>query len=84
MQVGVHHAEDGGIVVHVADSDRNLFKPRQLTCCPAPVAADDLVIAVSIRAAKDRLQHAVLFDAFHQLGHFLVLPHLKRVIRECF
>ena len=47
-----------------------------------PVSGHDLIAAFLAGPHDDRDNHAILFDALDCLFHFLIVSHLKRMIRE--
>lgn len=47
-----------------------------------PVSGHNLIAAFLAGPHDGRDNHAILFDALDCLPHFLIVPHLKRVVRE--
>src|SRR6202008_1180093 len=52
-------------IVELADDDRDFVQPRALRRAPAALAGDDLVVP-TMRADKDRLEHAARRNRLRQ------------------
>lgn len=70
------------VPVQVADQNRHGIQTGLLTGVFAPVSGHNLIAAFLAGPHNSRNNHAILFDALDCLPHFLIVPYLKRVVRE--
>ena len=83
MEIRVYHKQNSGIIIHIADDDRQGFQPGKLGGVLSAVPGDDLV-AVTVRAwaCNQRRKHTVLLHAFHRALHGFIIQNLKGVVFE--
>ena len=77
LEVGVHHHDDGGVIVQFPDNDGDGVQPCQFCGVVAAVAGDDLIPAVLVRAHDEGIGNAHLPDALYGLRHSIVIQHLE-------
>ena len=82
MKIAVHHEQNSGIIIHVADNDRQRIQPGKLCSVLTAVPGDDLVATFRAWAGNQRRQHTVLFYAFHRALHGFIIQNLKGVVLE--
>jgi len=82
LEIAVHHEQNSGIIIHVADNDRQGIQPGKLCSVLAAMPGDDLVATFRAWACNQRRQHAVLLYAFHRALHGLVIQDLKGMVFE--
>ncbi len=80
MEIRVHHEQNSGIIVHVADNDRQRIQPGKLGGVLTAVPGDDLIATLRAGTGNQRRQHAVLFHALHRALHGLIIQNLKGVV----
>ena len=80
LEVTVHHDNDGFIIGQLPDDAGHRGQARQFRRQLAPVARHHLITAVRHRPHQHGGENAPLPDALHHLLHFLVHPHLERVV----
>ena len=61
LEIAVHHEQNGGIIIHLTDDNRQGIQPRKLCSVLAAVPGDDLVATFRAWAGNQRRQHTVLF-----------------------
>ena len=67
LEIAIHHEQNrGGIIIHIADNDRQGVQSGKLCSVLTAVPGDDLVATFRAWAGNQRRQHTVLFDAFHR------------------
>ena len=83
LKIAVYHEQNGGIVIHITDDNRQGVQPGKFRRILTAVPGDDLV-AVTIRAwaGNQRSQHTVLCDTLHRPGHGFIVQYLERVVDE--
>ena len=77
LEVGVHHHDNGGVIVQFPDNDRDGIQSRQFRGMMAPVAGDDLIPAVWVRAHDEGISYTHLPDALHRLRHGVIVQHFE-------
>ena len=80
LEIAVHHDNDGFIVGQLPDDAGHRGQFRQLRRKLAAVAGHHLITAVRHGPHQHGRENTALPDALHHLLHFLVHPHLKRVV----
>jgi len=82
LEIAIHHEQNGGIIIHVADNDRQGVQSGKLCSVLTAMPGDDLVATFRAWACNQRRKHAVLFYAFHRALHGLIIQDLKGVVFE--
>ena len=78
----VRHEQNCGIIIHVADNDRQGIQPGKLCSVLAAMPGDDLIATFRAWAGNQRRKHTVLFYTLYSALHGLVVQNLKGVVLE--
>ena len=65
LEIAIHHEQNCGIIIHVADNDRQGVQSSKLCSVLTAVPGDDLIATLRAWAGDQRRQHAVLLYAFY-------------------
>ena len=82
MEIAIHHEQNGGIIIHLTDDDRQGFQPGKLRGVLTAVPGDDLVATFRAWAGDQRRQHTVLLYALYGALHGFIVQDLKGVVFE--
>lgn len=80
LDIGIHHVDDGLVVINIPHLHLNFVQPCKLRCMKASVPGDDLIATLGAGAHRQVCKYAVFLDAVHQLLHIFIVTHLERVI----
>ena len=79
LAVGIHHQNNGGVIVHIAHNAGHGVHSGALAGVAAAVPGYNFIPAVPARTNDGGRHHAIFFDAVHHLVHFIIVTHLKRM-----
>ena len=82
LDIGIHHVDDGLVVINIPHLHFDFVQPCKLRCMKAPVPGDDFIATLGTGANRQVCKYAVLLDAVHQLLHIFIVTHLEGVIDE--
>ena len=80
LQVGIHHQDNGSIIVKLTDDNRRGFHPSQLSGVAS--AGYNLIFTIRHGTGNKRKQNTVFADALHRVHHGFIVDHLERMIFE--
>ena len=82
LKIAVYHEQNSGIIIHIADNDRQGVQSGKLCSVLTAMPGDDLVATFRAWACNQRRKHAVLFYTFHRALHGLIIQNLKGMVFE--
>ena len=82
LDIGIHHVDDGLVVINIPHLHFDFVQPCKLRCMKAPVSRDDFIATLGTGANGQVGKYAIFLDAVHQLLHIFIVSHLERVIDE--
>ena len=82
LDIGIHHVDDGLVVINIPHLHFDFVQPCKLRCMEAPVPGNDFIATLGAGAHRQVGKYAVFLDAVHQLLHIFIVTHLERVIDE--
>ena len=80
LDIGIHHVNDGLVVINIPHLHLDFIQPCKLRCMKAPVPGDNFIAALGTRTNGQVGKYAVFLDAVHQLLHIFIVTHFERVI----
>ena len=80
LDIGIHHVDDGLVVINIPHLHLDFIQPCKLRCMKAPVSRDDFIAALGAGAHGQVGKYAVFLDAVHQFLHIFIVTNLKGVI----
>ena len=82
LEVGIHHQDDGGIVIKFSDDDRHGFQTSQLSGVASAMPGYNLIFAIRHGTSNERKQNTVFADALHRVHHGFIINDFERMIFE--
>ena len=79
LQIGVHHQNRGGIIVHITHNYRHGFFSGKLRSVMASVSCNQLITAFQTGTGNRRCHNTKLCDALHSFLHGIIVQHLEWV-----
>ena len=65
LKIAVYHEQNSGIIIHIADNDRQGVQSGKLCSVLTAMPGDDFIATLRAWAGDQRRQHAVLLYAFY-------------------
>ena len=82
LKIAVYHEQNSGIIIHIADNDRQGVQSGKLCSVLTAMPGDNLVATFRAWACNQRRKHTVLLHAFHRALHGFIVQDLKGVVFE--
>ena len=82
LDIGIHHVDDGLVVINIPHLHLDFIQPCKLRCMKAPVPGDNFIAALGAGAHGQVGKYTVFLDAVHQLLHIFIVTHLEGMIDE--
>lgn len=78
----VHHRNNGGIIVHLANQHRHGFQSQKLGSMKTPMSGNDFITAFRSGTGDCRGQNSELRDTLYRALHGFIIQHTERMIFE--
>ena len=82
LKITVHHRNNGGIIIHLANQHRHTFQSQKLGSMKTPMSGNDFITAFRSGTSDCRGQDSELRDALYRALHGFIIQHSERMIFE--